>query len=105
MSFFPQLDRQLTRLRQESQAAFDQLNKRLDKLMADTASILAKVTKNTDILKSIQAGITAASEGQIKALKDQIAAGQAPDFTALDAAVDEQGTLIGGLAAAIPANT
>lgn len=111
MSFSPDLDRQLREIKEMVGAGFQHFNKRLDKLMADAASILAKVTANTNTLKSIQAGVTAAAEGhttiaeEIQALKDQIAAGQAPDFGPLDAATDEQTTLLEGLATAIPANT
>lgn len=106
-TIFPGINEQ----HQEVLRELRRINKRLDKLMADAASILAKVTANTNTLKSIQAGVTAAAEGhttiaeEIQALKDQIAAGQAPDFGPLDAATDEQTTLLGGLAAAIPANT
>ena len=80
-------------------------------LMADAASILAKVTANTSVLQSIAAAATALQEGhdtiqaEIDALKAQIAAGTPPDFTALDAAADDQATVIAGISKAIPANT
>lgn len=79
-----------------------------DTLMADAASILAKITANTTTLNSIAAAATALEDGQasisaeIDALK---AANPAVDFTALDAAADQQATVISGIAAAIPANT
>ena len=79
--------------------------------MADAASVLAKITANNDLLKSQTAALNALAEGQaditaeIKNLKDQIAAGQAPDFGPLDAAADEQTTLVQGVGKAINANT
>lgn len=79
--------------------------------MADTASILAKITANNDKIASFTAALVALSEGQaditaeIKALKDQIAAGTPPDFGPLDAAADAQTTLVEGAGKAVNANT
>lgn len=79
--------------------------------MADAASILAKISANTNILKSIDAAANALEEGNanivalIADLKAQIAAGTAPDFGPLDAAADEQGTVIAGIADSVQANT
>lgn len=79
--------------------------------MADAASTLAKITANTNVLKSVSTAVDALKEGQatmadeIKALKDAVAAGTPPDFSALDAAADEQAAVISGLQTAIPANT
>lgn len=87
------------------------LSAQMEKIMADQNSILAKINANTSVLQSIQAAVTALSDGQasiadeIAALKAQIAAGTPPDFTALDAAADTQAGVIAGLNTAIPANT
>lgn len=91
---------------------FTQLEKNQETLMTDSASILDKITANTSLLRSISTAADALKEGQatiaaeIQALKDQIAAGSAaPDFSALDAAADDQKTVIDGLNVAIPSNT
>ncbi len=63
------------------------------------------------VLKSVALAADALNEGQasiaaeIADLKAQIAAGQAPDFSALDAAADEQAAVIGGLNTAVGSNT
>jgi chromosome segregation ATPase len=81
-------------------------------LMATAEEILAKIEANTSILSSIDAAANALEEGQanIKAqidnLKAQIAAGQVPqDFSAIDQAVDRQGSVIAGIRDSIPDNT
>lgn len=86
--------------------------KRLEHKMAKTAEeILAKVTANTDVMKSVQIAVDGLKEGQatiadeIAALKAQVAAGTTPDFTALEAATDEQGMVVAGLKSAVSANT
>ncbi len=85
---------------------------KLEKQMAETtADIVAKISAQTDILRSIQTAASALAEGhasisdEIADLKAQIAAGQPPDFTAVDQAIADQSTVIGSIATAIPANT
>ena len=88
-----------------------QLNHMERQQMADAQSILAKITANNDKISSFTAALVALSEGQadikteIQNLKDQIAAGQPPDFGPLDAAADQQTTLVQGAAKAVDANT
>lgn len=79
-------------------------------LMTTAADIVAKITAQTTMLQAIKVAEDGLTEGhttiaeEIQALKDQIAAGQTPDFTAVEAALDEQGTVISSIATAIPAN-
>ncbi len=87
---------------------FHNVQQQLEKLMADAASILAKITANNDMVKAQTAALVALAEGQadivseIAALK---AANPAVDFAPLDAAADEQTTLVQGAGKAINANT
>lgn len=85
---------------------------KLEKIRMSAETILAKVSANNDILKSLVVASDGLNEGQtsieehIEELKKQIADGQsAPDLTALEAAVEEQGTVIDGLKAAVVKGT
>jgi len=86
-------------------------DKRRDlKTMAAVDITLAKVTANNDLLKSLDLAVDVLNEEhatiaeKIADLKAQVEAGQPPDFTALDAAVDEQTAVISRVRAAVGAN-
>lgn len=108
MSLFPDLDRQLDAIRTENQAAFDHINKRLNTLMAKIDDEAAAIAANTVAIRKIGTAVSGLTEGhetviaEIQALKDQIAAGTAPDFTAVDAALTDQSTAIGELGKLVP---
>lgn len=79
--------------------------------MATAAEILATVNANTSVLNSIAVAADALNEGQVSIadqiaeLKRQIEAGQTPDLSELEAAVDNQTAVISGLKDAVGANT
>ncbi len=76
--------------------------------MAKVDDVAAAIAANTATVKKIVDQITVLDEGhttivdEIAALKAQIAAGQAPDFTAVDAALTDQTTALGALTALVP---
>lgn len=90
--------------------AFHHLDKRIDQVMAKVDDVAAKVAANTAMVRKIADTVTSISEGhstlsdEIQALKDQIAAGQAPDFSAVDAALADQTAAVGALGALVPAS-
>lgn len=106
-----ELKAEIASLRAHLDLRLDRNRQRQEIIMADAVSILAKITANNDMIASQTAALTALAEGQtsikaeIDALKAQIAAGTPPDFTALDAAADQQTALVAGAGAAIGANT
>lgn len=79
--------------------------------MAKVDDVLAAITANTDIAKASAQAIDALREGhdniaaEIADLKAQIAAGNTTDFTAIDAALADQKTVLDNSNAAIGANT
>ncbi len=97
MSVFPDIDKQLK-----------SISKRIDHLMAKVDDVAAAIAANTATVKKIVDQITVLDEGhttivdEIAALKAQIAAGQAPDFTAVDSALADQTTALGALTALVP---
>lgn len=108
LSLSPAVEKLLLARHEELIAAIKQAK---GALMATAEQILAKIEANTDVLQSVSDGINALEEGatDIKAriadLKAQIAAGQAPDLTALDAAADKQAAVAAGLRESVPENT
>lgn len=108
MSLFPDLDRQLLAIRTENAAAFDHINKRLNRLMTKIEDTAAAIAANTVAIRNIGTAVGALTEGhetiiaEIQALKDQIAAGAPPDFTAVDAALTDQTVAIGDLGKLVP---
>lgn len=85
--------------------------KEFKEMSAQSDAILAKVTANTDKLQSVSIAVDGLNDQstsiaeEIARLKALIEAGQPVDLTALEAKVDEQAALIGGLETAIGANT
>ncbi len=99
---------QYSRLLEHIDGHFHHLNRKADILMADAASVLAKITANNDLIASQNAALVALAEGQqdiVSEIAKLKAAGTGGDFTALDAAADNQSTLIAGTGKAIGANT
>lgn len=89
-----------------------ELKQELTEMASRTAAeILAAITANTDFAKSTKLAIDGLREGfttlteEIADLKRQIAEGQTPDFTAVDAAIDEQKQVLADTDKAIRANT
>lgn len=108
MSFSPDLDRQLHEIKETLLAGFSHFNRRLDHIMAKMDDEAAAVAANTAMVRKIGDTLTSIAEGhstisdEIQALKDQIAQGQNPDFSALDAAVADQTAAVGALSALVP---
>lgn len=77
-------------------------------IMAKIDDEAAAIAANTATLKMISQRVNDLSDGhstisdEIADLRAQIAAGQAPDFTALDAAVADQTSAIGALTTLVP---
>lgn len=108
MSILPDLDRQLAEIRADIAAASHHFNKRLDTIMTKMDDEAARAAANTVKINAMATAITSMSEGhstisdEIKALKDAVAAGTPPDFTALDAAMDAQDAATTAAAALVP---
>lgn len=75
------------------------------------AEILAAVRANSDRLQSQTLALQGLAEGhadiksELADLKAQIAAGQTPDLSELETAVNDQSKLVDGMGAAIDAGT
>lgn len=86
----------------------DHLNQRLDILMAKVDDEAAAIAANTAAIRKIGDAIMGLSEGhatiqeELQALKDQVAAGAPPDFTALDTAVADQSAAISSVSSLVP---
>lgn len=96
MSMFPDLDRQLAEMRQETRAAFRNLTQRMNTLMATMQDVQAAVTAEDTVVDSAIAllqGLAAA------------VAGLKPDQAAIDALAADITSKTQMLADAVTANT